>query len=75
MILVTGEVTSIDDTGGVRTGLVRVGGASLRVSLALLDNIRVGDAVLVEAGVAIGKVEPEQPKENADVPGNSGKSS
>lgn len=71
MVLVTGEIIQIIEADGTRTGLVRVGGTSNRVSLALLDNIHVGDAVLVEAGVAIGKVEPEQPKEESDVPGNS----
>jgi hydrogenase maturation factor len=60
---------------GVTIAMVRVGGAFVRVPLTLLMDARVGDRVLVESGIAIGKVEPENQKENTHVPGNSGKSS
>jgi hydrogenase maturation factor len=35
----------------------------------------VGDWILVESGIAIGKVEPERQKENTHVLGDPGKSS
>ena len=60
MHFVTGEVIEIYEEGGLRMGRVRVGGAITCVSLALLPDVQVGDAVLAHAGVAISKVKREE---------------
>ena len=39
-------------------GIADLDGVSRRVSLRLLDNVQVGDYVLVHAGYAIEKVDP-----------------
>jgi hydrogenase maturation factor len=75
MNLFTGEITEIYVCEGVTIAMVRVGGAFVRVPLTLLMDAHVGDWILVESGIAIGKVEPERQKENTHVLGDPGKSS
>ncbi len=71
MTLVSGEVTEITLGALTCRAKIRVGGAYMYASLELVPDARVGDIVLVEAGVAIAKVEPNQGEENPHVPGNS----
>lgn len=63
MNLVTGEVMSIKEEEGIRVGRIRVAKAYFRVPLTLLPEAAVGDIVLVESGVAIARVNGDQPKE------------
>lgn len=42
------------------TGVFEVGGARNTVSLALLDDVRPGDYVLMHAGFAIQKIDEEE---------------
>jgi len=42
------------------TALVDFGGVTKKISLGILDNVRVGDYVLIHAGFAIGKVKKEE---------------
>jgi hydrogenase maturation factor len=59
--LITGKIVEIYLEGGIAKAKLSVGGAYVRVPLMLLMDVRVGDEVLVEAGVAISKVEAKQP--------------
>jgi hydrogenase maturation factor len=64
MNLVTGEIVSIEIEEGVRIARIRVAKAYVRVPLTLVPEASVGDAVLVESGVAIGRVLSNQREEN-----------
>ncbi len=75
MNLFTGEITEIYVSEGVPMATVRVAGALVRVPLALLMDARVGDRILVDSGIAIGTVEPDNQKENTHVFGDPGQSS
>ena len=54
------ELTQIDGA----TGWVRVGGATREVSLVLLEDVHVGDYVLVHAGFAIHKMDDAEAEES-----------
>ncbi len=56
----TGQIVEIYEADGMRMGKLRVGGALTRVALALLPEARVGDTVLVHAGVAVSKIESDK---------------
>ena len=64
MNLVTGEIVSIAVQDGIRIARIRVAKAYVRVPLTLVPEAAVGDAVLVESGVAIGRVKSNQREEN-----------
>ena len=53
MNLFVGEIVSIRDGDDGRTGTLRVRGARVEVALDLVPAARVGDSVLVSAGVAV----------------------
>lgn len=59
---VPGEVVEVRDEGGVRVGVVRIGGVLREVILAVSD-VRPGDYVIVHAGVAIEKINESELKE------------
>ncbi len=42
------------------SAVVEVGGTRREISLSLLDNVRVGDWVILHAGFAIEKLSPEE---------------
>jgi hydrogenase expression/formation protein HypC len=58
MHFVTGELVEIFHENALRMGRVRVGGALDTVALELVPDARVGDLVLLHAGVALSRVEP-----------------
>ena len=41
-------------------GLVDLGGVKKEISLALLDDVQVGDYVILHAGYALSKLDPEE---------------
>jgi len=53
------EVIEIAPSGRIGVGVVRMGQARCEVSLDLVDGVRVGEYVLVHAGVAIEKLDEE----------------
>jgi hydrogenase expression/formation protein HypC len=53
MNIFVGEVRSIQEADGGRRGSVDVRGARLEVALDFVPAARVGDSVLVHAGVAL----------------------
>ena len=46
-----------------KIGIGEVGGVKRKVSLVLLDEVKVGDYVLLHAGFAISKVQKEEAEE------------
>jgi hydrogenase maturation factor len=62
------EVVSVEDGPEGRTGVVDVRGAQVRIALDLVPRARVGDAVLVHAGVAIATWREERPWEEEEAP-------
>jgi hydrogenase maturation factor len=71
MNLVTGEIAEIYVAEGSTMAKVRVGGAFVRVPLTFLYEGKVGDKILIEAGIAISKVEKQKRKEIQHVPGDT----
>jgi hydrogenase expression/formation protein HypC len=48
-------------------GKVEIGGIRRRINLALLDNVKTGDYVLLHAGFAITKVDKEEAEETINL--------
>ena len=46
--------------GTGETGIVDLGGVTKEISLALLDDVQVGDYVILHAGYALSKLDPEE---------------
>lgn len=61
-LAVPAEVVEVNED---ETAQVEVGGARQRVSLDLVDDVAVGDFVLVHAGFAIDKVDEEEARRTA----------
>jgi hydrogenase maturation factor len=57
MNLVSGEICEIFVQDGITMAKVSVSGAIIQVPILFLPEVRVGDVVLIESGVAISKVE------------------
>jgi hydrogenase expression/formation protein HypC len=58
-LAVPAKVISIDGT----SALVSIGGVQYTASLMLLEDVRPGDYVLLHAGFAIEKIDPEEAAE------------
>jgi len=63
MNFITGDIEEIYVEDGSAIARVNVRGAMVRVPLTFLLEAKVGDTILIESGVAISKVEPEQAQE------------
>ena len=63
MNLLTGVVEEIYMQEGTTMGRVSIKGATLRVPLMFLPDAVVGDTVLIESGVAISRVQPQNIEE------------
>ena len=63
MNLLTGVVEEIYMQEGTTMGRVSIKGATLRVPLVFLPDAVVGDTVLIESGVAISRVQPQNIEE------------
>lgn len=59
MNLFVGEIVAIHEAETGRSGSVRVRGARMEVALDLVPQARVGDSVLVHAGVALSLLDDE----------------
>ena len=64
MNLSSGEIVEIYVEDGTTYAKVRVKGTFTRVPLIFLPEVRVGDTVLIDSGVAISKVEREKIEED-----------
>jgi hydrogenase expression/formation protein HypC len=57
------KVVKIDGLGGV----VEIGGVKKQINLELLDNVKLGEYVIVHAGFAIQKVDQKEAKETLEI--------
>ena len=48
-------------------GLVDLGGVKKEISLALLDDVKVGDYVILHAGYALSRLDPEEAQRTLDL--------
>jgi hydrogenase expression/formation protein HypC len=48
-------------------GMVEIGGVKREASFQLLENVKVGEYVLVHAGYAINKIDEEEAQETLDL--------
>ena len=60
-----GEIVEIYIRDGSTLAKVRVDGSYLNVPLLLLMNARVGDQVVIDAGIALTKIEPRAKSKHA----------
>jgi hydrogenase expression/formation protein HypC len=63
-VAIPGEVLSIEADG---TALADFGGTRRAVSLALVDGVGVGDYVIVHAGFALHRVDPEEARQTLEL--------
>jgi hydrogenase maturation factor len=70
MTLLTGEVVEVYLDDGRTMARVSIGGAFMRVPLMLVSNVKAGDLILIESGVAIARVQSQHYEEERDVSGN-----
>jgi len=57
---VPGRIVSVIDEQGLRMGIVDFGGVSRKACLAYVPEADVDDYVVIHAGFAISKVDPEE---------------
>jgi hydrogenase expression/formation protein HypC len=57
---VPGRIVSVEDEQGLRMGIVDFGGVSRKACLAYVPEADVDDYVVIHAGFAISKVDPEE---------------
>ncbi len=57
---IPGEVTGIREEGGVRMGDVRFAGVVREVCLECVEQVAIGDFVLVHVGFAISRIDREE---------------
>ncbi len=48
------------ELGAAETAIVDLGGVRKEISLALLDDVKVGDYVILHVGYALSKLDPEE---------------
>ena len=57
-LAVPAQVTQISEDG--QSGIAEVGGVGKEISFALLDEVEVGDYVLIHVGYALSRIDPEE---------------
>jgi hydrogenase expression/formation protein HypC len=62
-LAIPAEVTSIDGDNAQ----VSLGGVKKEVSLALVDDVVVGDYVLIHVGYALNKISPEEARKTLEL--------
>jgi hydrogenase expression/formation protein HypC len=50
----------VEEMTGAESGIVNLGGVRKEISLALVDDVVVGDYVIVHVGYALQKLDPEE---------------
>ena len=56
-LAIPAQVVALPDAG---TALIDIGGVRKRVSLALVEDVGVGDYVIVHVGFALSKLDPDE---------------
>ncbi len=64
---IPGRITSEEETGGIRMGLVDFGGVRKEVCLAYTPEARLGDYVIVHVGFAISTVDEQEAHRTLEV--------
>lgn len=57
-LAIPGEVLELNNYHGFVQGIVSFGGIKKEISLACIPDIKIGEFVLVHAGLAISKIDP-----------------
>lgn len=57
------RVIEVKEVGGYRIAVAEYGGMRREVDASVIDDLRPGDWVIVHAGIAISKMEPEEAEE------------
>ena len=57
------KVVEIREDSGYRVAVAEYGGMRREIDISVLDDVRPGDWVIVHAGIAISKMEPEEAEE------------
>lgn len=57
------RVVEVKEEGGYRTAIAEYGGMRRVVDASVLDDLKPGDWVMVHAGIAISRMEPEDVEE------------
>lgn len=57
---IPGEVIYVDKSGPLPMAKVKIGGVIKEVILAVEDDVKTGDYVIIHAGIAIGKIDPRE---------------
>ncbi len=57
------RIVEIRERGGYRVAVAEYGGMRREIDASVLDDVGPGDWVIVHAGIAISKMEPEEAEE------------
>ena len=66
-LAIPGKVIEINDEDGIKMGIVDYSGTKNKVCLSNLNEVSVGEYVVVHAGFAISKMDEENAKETLDL--------
>ncbi len=55
------------ELGAADTAIVDLGGVRKEISLALLDDVKVGDYVILHVGYALSKLDPEEAQKTLEL--------
>ena len=64
------QIVEIDDSG--ETALVSLSTVRKRISLALVDDVQIGDYVLIHVGYALHKLSPEEAERTLELMAEAG---
>lgn len=64
-LAIPAEVISVDSTND--TAVVSLGGVKKEISLALVQDVTVGDYVLIHVGYALNKISPEEAQKTLEL--------
>ncbi len=57
------KVVEVKEVNGYRVAIAEYGGMRREVDASVIDDLKPGDWVIVHAGIAISKMEPEEAEE------------
>ena len=71
-LAIPAKIATIDPDG--QTARVSLGGVTKEISLALVDDVRIGDYVLVHVGYALNKISPAEAARTLKIIAEAGES-
>lgn len=57
------RVVEVGEKGGYRVAIAEYGGMRREIDVSVLEGVKPGDWVIVHAGIAISRMEPEEAEE------------